>query len=97
MVSVSEDIYEHEEDPINDSLQRYSRTPSATSREVRLRIPATIEEGHSAKGRQYKLNIGKIYNFHCETVHTDLSIVITMIPIYFLRGPFIILTSSPHF
>ena len=56
MVSVNED--EQEEDYFSGFPPRPSRTPSATSRETRLRIPETIDEGHSATKRQYNLNLG---------------------------------------
>ena len=58
MVSVNEDVYEQEDEYYNGVLPRPSRTPSATSRGTRLRIPETIDEGHSATRRQYNLNLG---------------------------------------
>ena len=57
LVSVTED--EQEEDSFSGFPPRPSRTPSGTSRETRLRIPETIDEGHSATRRQYNLNLGK--------------------------------------
>ena len=65
LVSVNEDAYEQEEDYFNGIPPRPSRTPSATSRETRLRIPETIDEGHSATRRQYNLNLGKGTTFGC--------------------------------
>ena len=58
MASVSEDFNEQYDDGFNGSPPRYTRTPSATHREARLRIPETIDETHSAGRKHYNLDLG---------------------------------------